>query len=191
LLLRVKDPDDHDAWLQFAEIYQPIIYRMARRRGLQDADAQDLSQKVLASVSERIADWEHNPDRGRFSTWLTVVTRNAIIDSVRRLRPDTGEGGSAIIRQLQRLPASDQQTASEIQTEYRRQMFRRAACLVRREFEPSSWQAFWMTSIESVGVSEAAGRLGLTTGAVYAARSRIMRRLREVVSKWEAENDEA
>ncbi|HJN10352.1 MAG: hypothetical protein QGG09_11400 [Pirellulaceae bacterium] len=43
LLLKVRDPADADAWIEFAAIYRPVIYRLARRRGLQDADAEDLA----------------------------------------------------------------------------------------------------------------------------------------------------
>jgi len=80
LLIRVKDPLDRDAWLEFSEIYHPVIYRMARRRALQDADALDLAQTVLASVADKVGDWQHDPERGRFRSWLTTVTKNAIID---------------------------------------------------------------------------------------------------------------
>ena len=102
LLIRVKDPLDRDAWLEFSEIYYPVTYRMARRRGLQDADAQDLAQTVLTSVAEKVGDWQHDPARGRFRSWLTTVTRNAIIDHLRRVRPDRATGGSSLIQRLLR-----------------------------------------------------------------------------------------
>lgn len=190
LLLRIKDPADRDAWEEFVEVYRPIIYRMARKRGLQDADAQDLAQRVLGSVASSVEGWEHDSKRARFSTWLTTVTRNAIIDTVRRIKPDHGAGGgTSMLQQLKQLPQSDDAASAEIQREYRRQLFRRAASEVREEFEPTTWDAFWLTTVENLTVTDAASQLGKPIGSIYAARSRVMRRLKLKVSQLEASNE--
>lgn len=189
LLLRIKDPADRDAWDEFVLIYRPVIYRMARKRGLQDADAQDLAQRVLGSVAAKIDGWQPDSERAKFSTWLTTVTRNAIIDSVRKIKPDKSSGGTSMLNQLQRLPQTDESATAEIQREHRRQLFRRAAAAVREEFNESTWNAFWLTTVENVSVVDAAQTLQKTIGAVYAARSRGMKRLREKVSELEASDD--
>ncbi|MEO2016661.1 MAG: sigma-70 family RNA polymerase sigma factor [Fuerstiella sp.] len=190
LLIRVKDPLDRDAWLDFYELYRPVIYRMARRRGLQDADAQDLTQRVLTSVAAKVGDWQYDPERGRFRTWLSTVTRNAIIDHLRKVKPDVARGGSSLIQQLNRLPASDEATHDEIQREQKRQLFRRVAEEIRPEFGETTWMAFWLTSVELAAVTDVADRLKRSIGSIYAVRSRVMRRLRERVSELEADFDE-
>ena len=190
LLIRVKDPLDRDAWLNFSDIYRPIIYRMARRRGLQDADAQDLTQKVLTSVAARMTDWQHDPERGRFRTWLSTVTRNAIIDHLRGVKPDVAQGGSSLIQRLNRLPASDEATYDEIRREQKRQLFRRVAEEIRSEFAEATWLAFWLTSVELSTVTDVADQLQRSVGSIYAARSRVMRRLRQRVSELEADFNE-
>ena len=154
LLLRIKDPADRDAWEEFVEVYRPIICRMARKRGLQDADAQDLAQRVLGSVASSVEGWEHDPKRARFSTWLTTVTRNAIVDTLRRIKPDKSAGGTSMLQQLKRLPQSEEAAAAEIQREYRRQLFRRAASEIQHEFEPATWDAFWLTTVENMPVTD-------------------------------------
>ncbi|MFK7817624.1 MAG: RNA polymerase sigma factor [Planctomycetaceae bacterium] len=189
LLLRIKDPADRDAWEEFVQLYRPIIYRMARKRGLQDADAQDLAQRVLGSVASSVEGWEHDPRRARFSTWLTTVTRNAIIDSVRRIKLDKSPGGTSMLNQIQRLPQSEEAASAEIEREYRRQLFRRAATEVQHEFESTTWDAFWLTTVEGVSVVAAAERIGKAIGSVYAARSRVMRRLKEKVSQLEVTDE--
>src|SRR3954452_21808877 len=78
LLVRIRDARDREAWGQFVEIYAPLVYDLARRRGLQDADAADLTQEVLRSVSSAIGRLDYDPARGTFRGWLFTVTRNAI-----------------------------------------------------------------------------------------------------------------
>jgi RNA polymerase sigma-70 factor (ECF subfamily) len=190
LLIRVRDPLDRDAWLDFSDIYRPVIHRMARRRGLQDADAQDLTQRVLASVAAKVNDWQYDPERGRFRTWLSTVTRNAIIDHLRAVKPDAAQGGSSLIQQLNRLPVSDEATYDEIQREQKRQLFRHVAEEIRSEFEETTWLAFWLTSVELSTVADVADQLQRSVGSIYAARSRVMRRLRQRVSELETDFDE-
>lgn len=189
LLLRITNPADRDAWEEFVSIYFPIIYRMGRKRGFQDADAQDLAQRVLSSVASAVKDWEHNPQRARFSTWLTTVTRNAIIDTLRRAKPDQRvSGGTSMLDQIHRIPQSDDSAEAEIEREYRRQIFRHAAALVRDEFEESTWSAFWLTTVENLPIADASKQLGTSIGSIYAARSRVMRRLKDKVSHLEADH---
>ena len=127
LLIRVRDPNDRDAWDQFVSIYRPVVYRLARLRGLQDADALDLTQRVLLSVSQSIEKWQ--PREGvKFRSWLATVAKNAVINSLSRKPKDLGEGGSAFT-QLAVSNESDTEQAYEL--EYQRQLYRRAAEIIR------------------------------------------------------------
>ena len=78
LLTRIRDGRDSDAWREFVHIYGPVVYRFARNRGLQDADAADLMQDVLRSVARNAHRMEYDPARGTFRGWLYTVTRNKI-----------------------------------------------------------------------------------------------------------------
>lgn len=180
LLVDLRNPANERAWSVFSDLYQPVIYRMARRRGLQDADAQDLVQKVLVNVARSIESWEENPNRGRFRHWLSKVTRNAIIDVFRRIKPDAAIGGSAITRLLNQSQAAQE---TEIEYEYERSMFRRAAQKVRGEFREETWTAFWQTTVEGRTIASVADEFAISTGAIYTARSRVMKRLKETVDE--------
>ncbi len=94
-----------------------------------------------------------------------------------------------MLQQLNRLPQSNDTAAAEIDREYRRQLFRRAAEAIRDEFESVTWDAFWLTTVEDVSVLDAACELKKGVGSVYAARSRVMRRLREKVGQLEVCDD--
>ena len=78
LLIRVRDPEDREAWERFVEIYQPIVFRLARRRGLQSADAEDLCQRVLLSISTAIADWKPHSDKVPLSELLLRIAKTLL-----------------------------------------------------------------------------------------------------------------
>jgi RNA polymerase sigma-70 factor (ECF subfamily) len=185
LLIRLKDQGDDEAWSEFNEIYRPVIYRLARRRGMQPADADDLVQQVLSAVARVIDGWEADPERARFRTWLNRVATNAIINALSRGRPERGSGDSGLQDLLDAQPAAAGSSSEFVRIEQRREVFRWAARQVQPEFEVATWDAFWMTAVEGRDVEDAARALARSRGSIYAARSRVMRRLKEKVQEWE------
>src|SRR5579872_2740976 len=108
LLLRVGDPANAEAWREFAAIYRPAVYRMARRRGLQDADAEDLSQRVLVAISQKIAEWRPTSPQGAFRAWVSVIARNLAINALTRTRIDSAKGGTSVVDRLTQQPGRDE-----------------------------------------------------------------------------------
>lgn len=181
LLIRIRNSEDREAWEQFASIYRPAIVRFAKQKGLQNADAEDLAQKVLISVSNSIQSWQPDSNRASFRTWLNRVSHNAVINALTRSKPDKASGNTQVMALLEQSPVEG---PSELLTiEIRREVFRFAASEIESEFQSHTWQAFWLTSVEAISVEVAAGQLGMSVGSVYAARSRVMRRLREKVQE--------
>ena len=131
LLVQVRDPRNRDAWEQFAQIYRPVIYRLARQRGMQDADSQDLSQQVLMAVASAVGRWKKNDESVRFRHWLRRVARNAIINALSRRPQDRAVGGSSVQELLDEQPQSDENTEKQIKLEYRRELYLQAANMVR------------------------------------------------------------
>ena len=181
LIGRVRDRTNHAAWFQFERIYRPVIFRIARAKGLQYADALDLVQQVLLSVASAIHRYEKRDETTRFRNWLSKVTRNAILKALSRAPRDRAAGGSSVVDILSEVPAEDPETATLIDLEYRRELFHRAADAARCAVEESTWLAFELTVLQNMSVERAAASLNVSTGSVYAARSRIMRRIRDAV----------
>jgi RNA polymerase sigma-70 factor (ECF subfamily) len=191
LLVRIQRPRDEEAWREFVAIYRPVVYRLARKSGLQHADAEDLAQRVMMAVRRAIGNWDADPGKGRFRSWLARIARNAIINALTRRPPDLAAGGTAIFGLLEEQPEPDQRTQENLESEYRRSLFRWAAQRIRPEFHDGTWDAFWLTTVEGKDTEEAARALGKTAGAIYAARSRVMRRLKdEIQQNGFAEGDE-
>ncbi len=185
LIVGVRDPSNQLAWDQFEQLYRPVIFRIARAKGLQHADAHDLVQQVLVSVAAAIDRYEKRNDDARFRNWLSRITRNAILKALTRAPRDRAAGGSAIMNVLSAVPAIDPATNALIDLEYRRELFRRAAEHVRTDVQEPTWLAFELTELQHVPIDKAAKVLGISTGSVYAARSRVMRRMRDCVVQLE------
>jgi RNA polymerase sigma factor (sigma-70 family) len=187
LLLRLRDPRDGKAWQQFVELYASLVYRFVRRRGLQDADAADLTQDVLQAIALVIGQWRYDPIRGTFRGWLYTVTRNQLTRFLhrRQRRLTVGECNAEPELDEQASPESDAEAAWE--QEYREQLFRMAADLVRPRFSPTTWQAFWRTANDGASAADVAVDLGLSVGAVYIAKSRVMGRLTEQIQQLQVE----
>ncbi|HVJ67858.1 MAG TPA: sigma-70 family RNA polymerase sigma factor [Caulifigura sp.] len=182
LLVRLHDPANDDAWREFVRIYEPAVYRFARRRGLQHADSVELTQEVLARVVRSIPAWDTSRTKGSFRSWLFAVARSRLIDAWR----SSARSQAALGESLGSGPlgcVADDTGDDALSFELRKEMIRVAAESIRPEFHPSTWDAFVRTAISGEGVSEVASSLKLTAGAVYAARSRVLARLREVVRR--------
>jgi RNA polymerase sigma factor (sigma-70 family) len=181
LIFRLRDRDDAAAWAEFVSLYEPLIYRLARRKGLQDADARDLGQEVFRAVARSVDRWD--PERGGFRAWLSQICRNLVINFLTRRREPRGSGATSVQELLEARPAADPDATALFEAEYRRHLFHWATGKVRGDVAPTTWQAFWRTAIEGRPPSEIAAELGLSVGAVYVARSRVLARLRRQVEE--------
>jgi RNA polymerase sigma-70 factor (ECF subfamily) len=185
LLVRLPQAADAAAWDEFAQLYAPVVWRLARRRGLQPADADDLVQEVLAAVARSVAGWLDDDGRGRFRAWLLTIARNTTINFLTRAkhRP-LASGDSAAAHLLAQLPQPSADGAAElVDLEVRRELFRRAADQVQDEVAPATWQAFWQTAVAGRPIAEVARHLDMSAGSIYIARSRVMVRLRAAAER--------
>lgn len=189
LLFRLRDSQDHEAWVKFVEIYEPAVYRQLRKCGLQDADARELMQELFVAVNRQIARWELAKERGSFRGWLRRVTRNLVINWMKHgQRQMVALGGSESQSLFDELAAEDCPEPAEFDHELRRSTFQRASELVRQEQSPKAWQAFWETAVIGKTPIVVSQELGMSVGAVRVAKCRVLARLKEVVSTLENES---
>ena len=177
-LVRRHDPD---GWDRFVSLYSPLVYGWSRRAGLNAADAADVVQEVFIAVFRSIGEFRRQRSSDTFRGWLRVICRNKLNDLFRRrgVSPQASGGTDANIAwgQLAEVEPDEATVISE-----RRALARRAAELIRGEFEERTWQAFWLIAVEQQTAAETAQRLGITVGAARQAKYSVLRRLREYLS---------
>ena len=184
LIERLRSPENGDAWDNFVLIYRPVIYRMARRKGFQDADALDLVQTILIRISSAIGRWEPSAPGIRFRHWLRRVANNAICTAFSNSGKNMATLGDSQIQELiDNQPGKNSDFEREIELEFMREQYLRAAVIVRGEVNEESWRVFELSVIEGQPCDEVASLTGKSLGAVYAVRSRIMRRLSSHVNR--------
>ncbi len=175
LLNRVREFNPA-AWARLVDLYSPLVYGLCRRYGLQPADAADIGQDVFASVARTITTFRRDRPGDTFRGWLYTITLNKIRTWAKKRFPFiTGTAGSLL--NLGEIPAPPEDDSS-VMTE-RRYLTRRTLDLVRAEVAPNTWAAFWRTAVEGEPPDEVAAALGITRNAVYLAKVRVRKRLKE------------
>jgi RNA polymerase sigma-70 factor, ECF subfamily len=180
LLERLK-ADDAEAWDRLIGLYAPLLLRWCRRWDVPEQDLADIFQDVFQAVATHIGSFRKEREGETFRGWLRTIAYHKVCDHFRRTgREPGGAGGTDAQLRLLRLPAatfSEPDDAAEENTE--RSLLDRALNLIRTEFEDRTWQAFWLTVVESRAPKEVAVDLGMSPGAVRVAKARVLRRLRE------------
>ena len=182
LLLALRDPNDHRAWIDFVDLYTPLVFEQCVRRGLQDADAEDVTQEVMRAVAGAMQKFTYDPARGRFRSWLQTVTRSKLADFFAHRDRRFVPAGDSTFHALPDSPGGGG-TDAVWEESFRRRLFEVAAARVQEEFQDRTWKAFWRTSVDNVKATVVAVELGMTVGAIYIARSRVLARLRAEIER--------
>ena len=181
LLLKLRDENDQVAWERFVTLYAPVVYGFARRKGL--ADAADIAQNVLLSVVQQMRKWTYSSERGSFRGWLFTIARNRLKNwrssTARRMDGIGGDDHNDAL-QAEADPASD---VEEWDAQYAQQTLHLAADIVRQQVSEQTWLAFEMTALAGTSGAAVAESLGISVGAVYLARGRVMARLKDQVQQ--------
>lgn len=188
LIQRLPNADDIEAWEIFVEIYEPLLFRLAHGRGMQPADAEDFVQEVLLAVAGSVERWVVTERRGPFRAWLFRIASNLAVNFLTRPRHRRiGSGDSRVRQFLEQQCDPDSDPTESFALEYRRELFRWAAELVRERVSERVWLAFWLTTVGEQPIAEVATRLGVSVGAVYISRSRTTLQITDLIRKHEAQ----
>lgn len=180
LLLRLHHGADSAAWDEFHQRYGDLIRAFARRRGLQPADCDDVLQDVLLSLSKALPNFEYDPAKGRFRSYLKTATLRAIF---RKNHQKHGE--VALDPHDDAIPPAEDDGEIQLawEQEWQRYHLRQAMRTLEPEFNEADRAMFWLYAVDGCSAQETAERLEVSVNQVYQAKSRILRRLEEVVAR--------
>lgn len=181
LLVQLRDPRNGDAWNAFVDVYGPLVFGHCRRRGLSEADADDVTQRVFGRTLTGIRRLDYDRARGRFRDWLGRVTRNEVYRFFReRGRHPAGAANRApdLVDDVQSAPVDPEWVDS-----FHARVLQVALDRARPRFEPDTWAAFEGVWVHNRPPAEVAAALGQSADWVYVAKSRVLKALQAVVEE--------
>ena len=179
LLDRARGNVTDEAWQHLAEVYSALLRSWLVRFEIASADADDLVQEVLLTISRELRQFEHSGRPGAFRHWLRTVLVHRLRDfwRSRKYRPDA-IGGSTWAEQLDQLADESSNASREWNLEHDRHVMARLLESVRPRFEPKTWEAFQRQTIGGQRADVVSAELGMPLNSVYVARSRVLSTLR-------------
>jgi RNA polymerase sigma factor (sigma-70 family) len=177
-----RDRSDPQAWSEFVQLYGSKIHGWCRNWGLQDADAQDVTQHVLLKLVARFRDFHYEPGRS-FRAWLKTLTHHAWHDYLKtRRRPGLGTGDSTVIQLVANIEAN-KDLELRLQDAFDQELLEVAMARVRLRIEPRTWDAFRLLALDEWSGARAAEHLDMKVATVFVSRSKVLRMIREEVTR--------
>lgn len=183
LLGRLRQQPDSQSWRSFVQLYEPWLRGQLRSFGLAAADVDDLVQEVMAVLVTEVPRFRHNGQRGAFRTWLRGITVNRLRQFWRERKRQATAGGTDFENALDQL-TDDYHPLSQLwDREHDQHMVKQLMKVIAADFEPKTWHAFQRFVIEGQKAAVVAAELGISEGAVWTAKSHVLKRLREVAKE--------
>lgn len=190
LLLRLQQENDESSWQEFYNIYGRLIFGYSLHFNVSYSEAEDIVQEVCIKVFRQIDRFNYSPQRGRFRGWLKTITRNTVIDYLRR-------------RQRRRDAAQEFRETSEAmfldfeakvddemwEWEWKKTLYETALDRVRERVDAGTFQAFRLYALENMDIDAVVKESGLNANAVYAVKHRILKYVREEVERLLADEE--
>jgi RNA polymerase sigma-70 factor (ECF subfamily) len=180
-LINLAKEADPTAWETLFRLYSPLVRYWVRKSRIPQLDEDDLVQEVFRSIHSGLARFEKKSETDSFRAWIRTITQNKMLDYLRtQANRPLATGGTTALRLVHEAP--DLELAIELpEMSEDRLVIHEALEIVRREIQPQTFQAFWRSTLDGIAPSLVAEELGIPLHSVYQAKSRVLRRLRELL----------
>jgi len=198
LLSRLRNVQDERGWQEFFDRYWRLIYNVARRSGLADAEAQDVVQNTFIYLSRKMPGFHYDPARGSFKSWLRVVTRSRIGAFRRRERtgqlwtrePLGSEDHGDSPDPLDAIPDPSADALDEIwQREWEENLINTALRRIRAKVSSQQLLIFRLATLNDLPLTQVARKLGVSLPRVYLARHRVGKMFKTEVEQLRRETE--
>ncbi len=180
LLDRLRQRAEGPSWQEFVDLYEPWLRGQLRRHGLQAVDADDVVQEILIVLIKQVSNFQHNGRKGAFRAWLRGVTVNRLRELGRQRKYTPLAGGSEFALRLEQLADDHSQLSQTWDREHDQHVVNQLLKRIAGDFEATTWRAFRAFVLEGRTAAEVAAALGISQGAVWTAKSHVLKRLRQV-----------
>lgn len=180
-LLKRSVMQEEGAWQELVQRYTPVVFQWAKRIGAREEDAADVAQTVMINLYRRLSSFDPERENASFRSWLWAITRNALYDKFRRDNgKPVGQGGSAHLQRIAEVAALTDSTVSHFgSSDELEERLHQVLLKIQIEYKESTWNAFWLTTVENHTSAEAGEALGISKAAVRMAKARVLKRLRD------------
>jgi RNA polymerase sigma factor (sigma-70 family) len=175
-----RNPADQPSWAEFVRLYGPVIRGWLVHWGLQEADAQDVTQNVLLRLTAKLPQFKYDPTKS-FRGWLKTLTHHAWHDFVTEAGyRNRGSGDTSVLDQLQSIAARED-LAARMEATFDKELLEAALVRARERVAPTTWEAFKLAALDGVAPQEVAERLGVRVSQVYLAKHRVQKLVQEEI----------
>jgi RNA polymerase sigma-70 factor (ECF subfamily) len=185
----LKNWDDQQSWRVFFDTYWGLIYHVALKAGLTEAEAQDVVQETIISVSKQMPTFEYDAANGSFKGWLLRLTQWRIADQFRKRqrgikRGEPGPSTSTGTATIERVPDPAGPALEALwNQEWESNLMRAALARVKRKVKAKQYQIFDFAVLKGWPVSEVARTLGVNSGMVYVTKHRLSRLMQKEIAR--------
>jgi RNA polymerase sigma-70 factor (ECF subfamily) len=178
-LLSRATAGDEAAWNKMVALYQPLIFGWLQRHGVPRQETADLTQEVLVAVVRELRSFVHAGHPGSFRGWLRAITVNRARGFLRGAEREQGAGGEDVLAIIDQLEDPHSAVTQAWNAEHDAHVVRQVLKLIETDFEPATVLIFHRLVVDEARASEVAAEMGMTVAAVYAAKSRVLLRVRQ------------
>lgn len=183
LLEGLRAHSDSGAWRRLVDVYEPWIRGWLKRQDLQPADVDNLVQEVMTVLVREVGTFRHNGRPGAFRAWLRGITVNRLRELWHEQHRQPTPGGSEFERVLDELADDHSRLSGLWDRAHDQHVVHQLLKLIAPDFETKTWQAFRAVALEGQKATDVAALLGISEGAVWSAKSHVLKRLRQVAKK--------
>jgi RNA polymerase sigma-70 factor (ECF subfamily) len=186
LLERLRDLDNHASWQEFFDTYWKLIYLAAAKGGLSDADAEDVVQETIIGIARNMENFRYEPEVCSFKGWLMHITRNRIIDHLRKARPARRSfipiPTDTHIEAPSGLDLTEEKVFEDLwDREWQKNLLQAAMDRVKRKIAPEHYQIFYLHSVKGMPARDVGELLGVSVPKVYVVRHRVARLIKNEI----------
>ena len=193
LIERLKNWDDQESWRQFFDTYWHLIYRVAKKAGLTDVEAQDIVQETVIAMANKLPGFIYDPKVCSFKTWMLRLTRWRIIDTLRKRLPQSApaaDSNGTATSALDRIPDESSLKLDAVwDEEWEKSLLSAALQRVKPHLKPEHYQIFDLYALRQLPVSQVAELMGVSVARIYLVKHRVAALVKREIKDLESKSD--